>query len=94
MTKLWLAHEDTDCPEVNMGSAPHVRVNIGSSQTVEIDKMYGPLIFASVRVRADASTCEWVVERETINTGDWYEVVRIPGQVDAEFADVFTEYES
>ena len=62
-------------------------VEIMSDETVCVDKMYGPLIFALVRITPVASTCEWVVERQRINTGDWVEVGRFPGQIEDEFRD-------
>ena len=46
-------------------------------------KMFGPTIFADLRVRADIETCEWIIERE-VKEG-WKEWVRIPGQLDSDF---------
>lgn len=54
---------------------------------VVLAKMYGPLIFADIRIRADSETCEWIIERENIKTMKWVEVIRIPGQIAAEFED-------
>ena len=54
---------------------------------VVLSKMYGPLIFADIRIRADSETCEWIIERENIKTMEWVEVIRIPGQVAVEFED-------
>lgn len=54
-------------------------------QSVVINKMFGPLIFSSLRITADPKTNTWVVEREIIKTGDWVEWVSIPGQIDIEF---------
>lgn len=53
---------------------------------VVISKMYGPLIFADIRIRADQKTCQWIIERENINTMGWEEVIRIPGQKEDEYA--------
>lgn len=65
----------------------NVRVNVGY-QTVELCKLYGPLVFADIRVRAEWKTCEWVIERLPIDSTDqWVEVARIPGQLDEEFKD-------
>lgn len=54
---------------------------------VVLSKMYGPLIFADIRIRADSETCEWIIERENIKTMKWEEVIRIPGQKEEEFKD-------
>jgi hypothetical protein len=62
-----------------------VTVEIGVGETVTIDKCFGPLIFTKVRVRADFQSCEWVVERQRIDCGEWIEVARIPGQMDEEY---------
>lgn len=60
----------------------NVTVQIGPEGVVEVDKLYGPLVFWSIRVRPDVETCEWVVERNMGPTGDeWREYARIPGQL-------------
>jgi len=53
---------------------------------VVLSKMFGPLIFADLRIRAVMS-CEWVVERQNIKTNEWVEVIRIPGQAPGEFTE-------
>lgn len=63
-----------------------VKVEVGY-QSVIIDKMFGPQIFANLKITADPKTNTWIIERQTINTGEWVEWVRIPGQVDFEFKD-------
>lgn len=69
-------------PEYNQDCA----VDIAAGQWVKIRKMFGPLIFADIRVRADFDTCEWIVERQSIKDGEtWSEVARIPGQMEGEF---------
>lgn len=62
-------------------------VQIGYDGRVEIDKMYGPTIFWSVRVSCDLATCEWVIERCFGPEGEWREVHRVPGQLDSDFTD-------
>lgn len=62
-------------------------VEIMGDETVEIDKMYGPLVFWGIRVTPRIDTCEWVVEREYGPEGEWREVCRIPGQLESDFAD-------
>lgn len=65
-----------------------------ASQTIEmgcdsivLDKMFGPLIFSALRVRADYDRKAWVIERQWVKTNEWVEWVTIPCQIDAEFSD-------
>lgn len=60
-------------------------------ETVVLEKVFGPLIFADIRVRVDFRTCEWVIERAThVRHGDeedcqrdtWTEVARVAGQTE------------
>lgn len=53
---------------------------------IVLSKMFGPLIFADLRIRADGDSCEWIIEREA--NAKWSEVARIPGQFDSDFDDV------
>ena len=41
-------------------------LNIGSGDSVVIDKVYGPTIFCGIRITADTEDCKWVIEREFI----------------------------
>lgn len=60
-------------------------VETAADEPITIEKLYGPLIFADLRVTAHSLTCEWVIERQRINTGSWSEGARLPGQLDDEF---------
>lgn len=60
-------------------------INVSVRETVQINKEYGPLIFASIRVTADFDSCMWVIERQAIATGEWIEWTRIPGQIVDDF---------
>jgi hypothetical protein len=60
---------------------------IGIDKTITIDKMFGPLVFFPIRVRADFEKCEWVIEREFGEDDTWREVARIPGQMESDFAE-------
>jgi hypothetical protein len=62
-----------------------VEIQIGADGVVEIDKMYGPMVFWSLRVSCDLATCEWVIERLMGPLGEWREWTRIPGQLEADF---------
>lgn len=57
-------------------------------QSVVIDKMFGPQIFANLRITADPKSNTWLIERQTIDDGKWIEWVRIPGQVGFEFKEI------
>lgn len=59
---------------------------VGRDETVTIDKMFGPLVFMPIRVRADFESCEWVIERGD-KGAEWREVARVPGQLEEDFAD-------
>ncbi len=59
---------------------------------VVLQKMFGPTIFADVRIRVEIKTCEWVVEREHTRQKEsgedecyWKEWIRIPGQLPDDF---------
>lgn len=63
-----------------------IKVEVGY-ESVIIDKLFGPQIFANLRITADPKTNTWLIEREMIDTGEWQEWVRIPGQISIEFKD-------
>lgn len=56
------------------------------TETITLDKMYGPTIFATIRIRPDIS-CGRVIERQWINSGKWIEWVTIHAQIPEEFCD-------
>jgi hypothetical protein len=64
-----------------------IHVDICGDQPVEIDKLFGPLIFANLRVTADVKSNEWIIERQHIGTGEWSYITAIPGQIPGEFAE-------
>ncbi len=61
-----------------------IRVEVGY-ESVIIDKIFGPQIFANLRITADPKTNTWVIERQMIDTGEWKEWAMIPGQIAIEF---------
>lgn len=74
--------------EVNIPCDQKVTINIGANQTVEIDKLYGPLAAFGVRIKleyADGKS-DWVVEREKASTEgvdrEWIEMARWDCQLD------------
>jgi hypothetical protein len=64
-----------------------VTVQVAVTGKVEIDKLYGPLIFWPIRVSLDRDSCEWIIERQFGPVGEWREMTRIPGQLDEDFSD-------
>jgi len=62
-------------------------VEIGSGQSVIIDKLFGPHIFANLRITADTQRGCWVIEREWIASGTYIEWCTIPDQLAEEFTD-------
>lgn len=62
-------------------------VEIGYDDVVIVDKLYGPTIFANLRVRQDRDRCEWIIERQWIKTGEWIEWCRMPAQIEQEFTE-------
>ena len=54
-------------------------LQIGSHESIIIEKLFGPQCFDRLRIRAEPSTNEWVIERDL---GDEFvEWVRIPGRL-------------
>ncbi len=76
--------------QVNAGS-DDITVNVSANQTVEIDKLYGPLAALGVRVRLEyrGDISDWVVERERPtdkrdggSAMEWVEMARWDCQLD------------
>lgn len=73
------------------------KLDVGSGDVIEIDKLYGPTVFADIRIIVDTKSCSWIIERlttlpcpdpENPNTYQWLKWVewcRIPAQFDWEF---------
>jgi hypothetical protein len=86
--QIYVSENGTPLLDAELHGEGRVTVQIGIDGCVEVDKLYGPLIFASVRVRPDFESCEWVIEREHGTVpGDWREVARVPGQLESDFAE-------
>lgn len=82
---LKILQKGEDGPSILTEAAAGEPVEIGCDENVEIDKMYGPLIFWPIRVRAEFETCEWVVERLFGEDEEWRVVARVPGQLESDF---------
>lgn len=61
-------------------------IEIGTFDRVRIDKMFGPTIFADLRITASMER-GWVIERMWIKNGKWIEWCVIPAQIDEEFGE-------
>ena len=61
------------------------KIEIGG-ETIEIEKLFGPTIFANLRITPDIER-GWVIERKRINDGKWIEWCVIPAQINNEFDD-------
>jgi len=61
------------------------RIEIGTGDMVIIDKLYGPAVFATLRITPDVPRGVWVIERQRLDTDEWHEVVTIEAQLDEEF---------
>lgn len=64
----------------------HLKIEIGSFDTLTIDKLFGPTIFADLRITADINR-GWIIEREWIEKGKFVEWCVIPAQIEQEFKD-------
>lgn len=62
-------------------------IEMGSGVAVILDKLFGPLIFANLKIVNDIASCQWIIYRQNIETGEWIEKARIEGQEDSEFDD-------
>lgn len=78
-------YNDKLVPELHSGGWEYdIRVCIGTSNVVEIDKLYGPLAAQPVRVSVVPEWNAWVVERrvdgedEDPGTSTWVECARFP----------------
>jgi hypothetical protein len=61
-------------------------LQLGSGETVVLDKLFGPTIFADLRITVDTSR-GWVISRKWVKTDTWIEWCVIPAQIDEEFDD-------
>ncbi len=77
--------ESADHVEVSTRYGIGITVNLCSDQVVTLSKEYGPLIFTDIRIVPSFQTCEWIIERQRIDCGEWEEVARVDGQRDYEY---------
>ena len=69
------------------GDRREIWIGADDPVTFTVEKMFGPLIFWSVRVTPDFESCEWIIEREFGPGSEWREVARVPGQLESDFTD-------
>ena len=60
------------------------KIEIGTGDRVTIDKLFGPTIFADLRITADFDR-GWIIERLWIESGEFVEWCTIPNQIEREF---------
>lgn len=85
--QVYLSENGAQMLHAQINGPMDVTVQVGHDGRVQIDKLYGPLVFWPIRVSMDFDSCEWVIERECGPEGEWREWTRIPGQLDADFTD-------
>ncbi len=61
----------------------HHELEVGSGDVIVLDKLFGPAIFANLRITVDSNR-GWVIERQRMDTNDWVEQCVIPAQYDGE----------
>lgn len=66
--------------EINAEFEKYVIVNVCADQYVEVDKVFGPQCSSAIRVRHDFQSCDWVVEEQNFNNGEWVERARFYAQ--------------
>lgn len=82
--QIYLTEEGQKRLHAQIKSETEVEIQVGVKDIVEIEKLYGPLVFQSIRVKLDLDTCEWIIERQDAGI-TWREVARIPGQLETDF---------
>lgn len=70
------------------------RIEIGSFDTVTIEKIFGPTIYCNIRITAKGVEGKWLIEREVINQDKdgndvvaWEAVCEIDAQESISFRD-------
>lgn len=63
------------------------RIEVGANDSIIIDKLFGPTVFADLRITANIERRCWVIERMWIKTGEYIEWCTIPNQIEQEFSD-------
>lgn len=59
-------------------------LEIGSNQSVIIDKLFGPTVFAELRITPNVERGEWVIERQRVGADfkiEWVEWATVPAQL-------------
>ena len=65
------------------------KINIGTGQTVEIEKLFGPACFDNIRITPDTTSYSYIVERKTFvedadgnDVSKWILIMKIPATED------------
>ena len=66
-----------------------IQINVGINASLIISKLFGPTIFADIRITSVMKGREacWLIEREDIDTQEFKEIIKIPAQIDSDFPD-------
>jgi hypothetical protein len=62
-------------------------IEIGYDDVLVIDKLFGPTVFANLKIVPDLARGSWIIYREWVRTGEYVEWCTIPAQVEPEFTD-------
>ena len=80
--------------EINLKNGEELQINLSGDQTIQIEKLYGPLIFCGVRITPDLESCKWKIERERITQDEdgndvpaWEIICEFGGQESIDFRD-------
>jgi len=73
--------------EVTPESDEIIAVQVACDTPVIIEKVFGPTIFASIRISASLERDGWLIERQTGPGDEWIPWVTIPAQLDMDFED-------
>lgn len=68
-----------------IGNQTIIKLEVGDGDYVIIDKLFGPTVFADLRITADSKRGCWVIERAWIASDEFIEWCTIPCQIQQEF---------
>lgn len=70
---------------------PERRISVKVNEPVVLEKLFGPMIFADLRITANFERCVWIIERHNHTTGEWTKEAEIDGQRETDFDDFVRE---
>jgi hypothetical protein len=78
---------NTNPATVTLGPFELTPTDAGGGYQFIIDKLYGPTIFANLRITASIHDVAWLIERQRIDTGKWEIISIIPAVYKSELDD-------